>query len=48
MENIHGLDVGICADFITGDITGVLGSQVNLDFGGADGDDCACDRISCV
>ncbi len=47
VQNVLGLLVGVAADFIYRNVTGVLGTKVNLDFGGADGNDDARDRISC-
>ena len=35
LQDILGLNGGICADFIIRDVAGVLGAQIDLDFGGA-------------
>ena len=48
LQDLFRLDGRICADFVAGNITGMLGAQVHLDLGGADVGDNAGYLISCI
>ena len=48
LQDILGLHRRIGADFVIRDVTGMLGAQINLDFGVADTGNGANDLISCI